>query len=983
MTRNSYPDSWRRPTRFTRSQPLLSLATIAMLLSPSAGLLAQEDDETDEIIELDTFVVTSGIRESLAAGVEIKRNSPQIVDVLIAEDIGKFPDNNVVEALQRIPGVQTTDRTRGEVNTVTIRGLNDITTTVNGRNIFTASGRSLALADVPAALLNRVDVHKTRSASLIEHGIAGVIDIKTQRPFFFGEERTVLALRGIYSELADKLDPNVSALYTNVWETDYGRFGALVNVAYAQTNWTDKSVTAGAQLPFITETPPAGFTWGPLERIFEGHPSVVENPIWQAGLESGLPFNQGATLPMTPVGGTAPQNVPYYLARDAVFSADFYGKRERPAVNVSLQWAPDDHSTYTFEVFYNGYREDWNNNLMFSFADAWWALGPDPASTFTLVPGTNVIDTRTVHDQWMFMSGDKTVQSTDSLVYALTGEWKIGDSLTLSADLSHQTSEFETEFQGIQTNPGPWVTGIPTYNITVDFNAGKGAPAWRIGDNPVTLDVDESDLTDPRLWNVGPFFDNAAKNDGSATEFVFRGDYRPREISFIENVKFGLRLDNREASEGSYSRDVITPGFAGGVWDLNRPLADFPDWQRINTGYYDGRADIPQAAMVIDADYLHRNADEFRTLWGYPTSEDIKVRKNFEITEKNFSAYLQTDFRFEFGEQALSGQVGVRYVMVGRDLGFFSYSQNDDGELESFVDSATSSGDRFLPNIILLYDFTPRVRLRASYGETLRYPGFGSLNPNITYVPDVTDIGYGTAGGGNPDLGPTESKNYDLSLEYYFGDTNLIYATAFRREIDGLVVNFRNRVIFDDYPYILSQPGNASNGELEGFEFGLIWFPQNVPDWLNGFGIQASYTILDSIQDIPIQDVAGNIVGTETTPFFAVSDASYSLVLAYERPKYSVRLSHVWRDDFLNNYEAALFANPLGVYRTAQESLDLQVTYKITDNWVLTFDATNLTDEEYHSYYADPSINHDFRETHNFGNWLISRTFAVGTRFSF
>jgi TonB-dependent receptor len=240
----------------------------------------------------------------------------------------------------------------------------------------------------------------------------------------------------------------------------------------------------------------------------------------------------------------------------------------------------------------------------------------------------------------------------------------------------------------------------------------------------------------------------------------------------------------------------------------------------------------------------------------------------------------------------------------------------------------------------------------------------------------VTNIGYGTASGGNPGLAPTESKNYDLGLEWYFSPGSAVYATLFRREIEGMVTDFRRRVTFENYDYILSQPDNASNGELEGLELGVVWFPENLPGLLDGFGVQASYTALDSTQDIPVTNSAGEVVGVQTTPMFGISDSSYSVVLAYERAKFGARLSYVWRDDFLHNYEAALFANPLGVYFNAEQSMDLQLSYDASENLSLTFDATNLTNELYQSYYQYPS-------THNFGTALYSRTFAVGMRYRF
>ncbi|MEC8228772.1 MAG: TonB-dependent receptor plug domain-containing protein, partial [Pseudomonadota bacterium] len=203
------------------------LATAVVLALSSTMLQAQEADTTQEDASQEVEVIeVSGIRASLNKAINIKRQNMQIVDAIVAEDIGKFPDNNVVEALQRVTGVQVTDRASGEVNTVSIRGLTDVTTTVNGRNIFTSTGRSIALADIPAALLQSANVYKTRSASQLGSGLAGQIDVKTQRPFDFEGSKVVLAARAIEQEQADYYDPNVSLLMSDRWETDFGEFGA-------------------------------------------------------------------------------------------------------------------------------------------------------------------------------------------------------------------------------------------------------------------------------------------------------------------------------------------------------------------------------------------------------------------------------------------------------------------------------------------------------------------------------------------------------------------------------------------------------------------------------------------------------------------------------------------------------------------------------------------------------------------------------------
>ena len=886
-------------------------------------------------------VEVRGLRASMMSALALKQGSMQLVDAIVAEDIGKFPDNNLVEALQRVMGVQTTDRGGGEVSTVSIRGLNDVTTTINGRNIFTASGRSVALADIPASLLASTEIYKTRSADLIETGIAGQIDIHTHRPFDFDGSKVVVAARTIYQEQAGKADPNLSALFSNTWNVGGGRFGALANLSYAETNYRDQSVTAGAMVPFFTDDAPDGFV--PYQRI----PTVIDGAdVWQPGLVAGLPFTAGSTVP---VRG---EQYEYLLSRDAMFASDLTGKRERPAANVSLQWAPNDRSEYVFEAFYNGYRNESFNSLLFSFVDWWGALGDDPSANIELFPGTNIMKSRQgIGFPYNFTSGDLATGKTDSYLYALGGSWEVGDRLTLKSELAYQDSEFKSDFFAMRADR-------VTREVWVDFNRGGGVPAFGFTDDPATPDIDESVTADPRQWAIADLYDNANYSKGDATTFTFDGDYAA-DWGPLSKVSFGVRYDDRSASEGQ--RTASSPPCDRSLPECS--LTGNPGLIWTNSGFFDGRADVPDAWVVPNGHFIRANADYFRELYGLPTSSQLVLAENFNVNEASTALYLQGDFAFDLGDQTLDGQVGVRYVDVDTDMRF------GDG-------SASANASKLLPSLMLRYAFTPDLMARLAYGETLRRPGFAQLNPNIIYVEDVTNIGYGTASGGNPNLAPTESKNYDLALEWYFAPGSAIYGTLFRRDIEGMVSDFRRRVTHEGYDYILTQPDNASNGTLEGLELGVVYFPENLPGLLNGFGVQASYTALDSSQEIPVTNSAGEVVGTETTPMFGISDSSYSVVLAYEKTRFSARLSYVWRDDFLHHYEAALFANPLGVYFNAETSMDFQLSYDASDSWTVTFDATNLTNELYQSYYQYPT-------THNFGSALYSRTFALGFRYRF
>jgi TonB-dependent receptor len=933
---------------FKRSFLSTSIAVAVALSAQSVS--AQEEYDESAIEE----VVVTGIRASLTKAIDVKRENFQIVDAIVAEDIGKFPDNNLAEALQRVPGVQVTDRGAGEVSRVAIRGLDDVTTTVNGRNIFTASGRSVALADVPASLLKEVVVLKTRSASMIESGIAGQIDIKTHRPFDFEGRKISVAGRAIYQELSEETDPSISALFSNRWETGAGEFGALLNVSYAETNYRDQNVTAGAQVPFASGDGAGPF--GAYERMFLDREGVAENPIWQPGLEQGLPFAPGSTLN---INGEPAE---YLLARDALFQNDFTGKRERPAANISLQFAPNDSSEYLFETFYNGYRNESFNNLFFTFVDAWWDLAdkPDPV----LFEGTNIIKERVIGDTAIFSSGDLTVGETDSYVYTLGGKWDLSKNLSLRSEIVYQESDYELYFFAMRadTRGDAWI----------DFNGGNNIPAFGIIEEAPAGATDvmtfgdvqyvNADMTDLSRWTTGTLYDNANSYSGDALTWTADGNYQFENGLFTE-VNFGLRVDQRTAEEAQSAQlaECVT----------NCSFSNYEGLAYINSGFFDGESNVPTSWAVPNGHYIDANQDTFRSAYGLTRAP---LERSFEIEETTYNAYIQGNFETEVAGRKLDGQIGVRYTGTETDMTFWDLNQGTPGERPA--SSATADTSKILPSIMVRYHIQENLLARVAYTETLRNPTFLSLNANINYVEDTTNIGYGTATGGNPDLKPVESQNLDISLEWYFAPSSSLHATWFQRDIEGFVIDFRRMVEFENYNYVLSQPYNASNGKLDGLELGLTYFPENLPGVLDGFGVQFSYTVLDSSQDIPETDNSGEVTGTLSRPLFGVSDSSYSAVLAYEKDKFDARLSYVWRDDFLNNYEAANFANPLGIYRSAETSLDLQISYDVTDNLTLTFDGTNLTNEIYQSYYQYPS-------THNFSSSLYSRTFALGARLSF
>ncbi len=925
----------------------LMLAGAAQAQTVPAAPQASPQDEAADI-------VVTGVRASIVGALNVRKNSTQIVDSIVSEDVGKLPDNNVVEALQRVTGIQVTDRAGGETAGITIRGLTDPLTTLNGRNIFTAAGTSFALQDISANLVKQIDVYKTRSPDQLETGLAGQIDVQTRRPLDFDGFTISGLARGVYSELADKYNPNVALLVSNRWETGIGDIGFLVNASYTKAQYRNQNLQAGAMIPFATETPPAGSGLTPLQRIFPGG----QNENWTPGLDAGLPTAPGSTLNINGV------ETPYYLSRDAVIASDLYGKRERPSINAALQWAPNDSSVYTAEVFYTGFRGETFNSLHFSFADWWGDLPADVANSFELYEGTNIIKSRQMGSVAGFNSGDRATNKTDSYVYALNAKWDVGSNGKISADVAYQDSKNETSFFAIRTDRGP-------LDIDVDFNAGGGLPAYSFGNQEV--------LTDASKWTVGNLFDSGTKTAGSALTLMLDGEYK-WDDGFLRRIKAGFRYDNRDADSS------VRDQGAGGLGITLDALGEGTPFT--NSGFFDGRADVPTSWVLADPRSMDKDA--IRQLYravapGLLLSDQLTFGRVFSINESNLAAYIVADGELEIFGRPLQLQGGVRFVAIDTLYDYFDRGNN-------FAQTTVSTGsEKFLPSFTARYNITDNLRIRFNYGETLRRPAFGDLNPNLALGGDLSRVGFGTGSSGNPNLRATHSKNIDLAVEWYFERNSAIYATAFQRKINGLVVPLTVREFIpnnylprnETYTefFNITRPANASNGTLKGLELGLTYFPSYLPSVLDGLGFTGSATILDSEQTIPVVNNAGEITGTAKSAFFGVSKLSYNATLAYDKGPVGARLSYIWRKGFLNNNEARAFANPIGMWRAPEKSLDFQLTLNVNEDIGITFDAVNITKAKQQNYYKFGDVGNPTE--FNSSTLLIDRTFALGVRFKF
>ena len=351
---------------------------------PEAGA-AQSDDavqSADDGGEGQEIVVT-GLRRSLQSAQNIKRNSEQQVDAIVAEDIGKLPDLAVSDTAARIPGVQVV-RTGGEASSVLVRGLPDFSTTYNGREIFTAERREVALQDFPSANIAALEVFKTTTANLVEAGLAGQVNVRSRRPFDFRGLEIAGSAWALYTKQAGEWTPNANVLFSNRWDTGAGEIGFLVNASYTELQYLDSE-------PSNTD--------------------FIADPV---------------------ING---QRVRFPDVQRLFYRS---GNRVRPSFNAAMQWRPGGNFEFYAEALYQGFRNKISDRLA-----AVPLYGGGSYTNLVFRQGTNLLESGTVNGLgdpiFTFQGG--TFNKTDTYQFAVGTIYESGP-MRVTLDVARTDSRF-------------------------------------------------------------------------------------------------------------------------------------------------------------------------------------------------------------------------------------------------------------------------------------------------------------------------------------------------------------------------------------------------------------------------------------------------------------------------------------------------------------------------------------------------------------
>lgn len=867
---------------------------------------APDDATTEEI-------VVTGVRASLSSAQSIKQNADQIVDSIVAEDIGKLPDRNVAEALQRITGIQI-QRNFGEGSQVAIRGLSQVRTEINGRDIFTAnSGRNLSLEDVPSELLAGVDVYKNPSAELIEGGLGGLINLRTRKPFDFDGFKFSASGSLNHYDLYETTKPQANLLVSNRWDTGIGEIGLLVDVAYQETAFRQDQISSQ---PFFL-------------------------------------LNEAVAADAATAAGLGRTGQPTYLPH-GVGIGQYLGDRRRIGVDVALQWRPTDTLELTAEYIRSDYKFRYGDYSFFAYTGD-NPITPDFSQPFTFDDDGNFTSGTFVN---VPINSNTSLERRKSVTsdYSLNAKWTPTDNLTVKGDFQYirGTTDGERSIVILNSNAERLFqevgNGVPSMVITPDANPANG----------------NGNLLDPASYATSPggYLDHIERAVG--TEYAGRIDAEYRfDDSFLRSISAGVRYTDRSA---------VTDSSTYAYYGLTGALADDLYQTRVFRGnLYRGDAAVPEGALffnrgiVLDYDATREALAPYVSEGQRQALLDgvgyVPSDRNTQ-GEKTYTGYAVARFGIDSGFR-VDGNIGVRVIKTEVSTDGFSVETPQitgpdgipmNGPIRFVPISADASYTKVLPSLNLRFHLMDGLQLRLAASKGLTRPDFNQLNPNINIVELNSGGNRRTASSGNANLRPLEADQLDASLEWYFSKTGSLYGAAFYKKVDGFIANVTSTETFDfgNGPFVVdvTRPLNGDNGKIKGFEVGGNAFFDFLPGIWSGFGVQANYTYVDSKAPSPdAQDTSGNRLNV---PLEKLSKHSYNLIGFYDRGPISARVAYNWRSSFVVTTRGNGSGN-LPIFNAARGQVDASLTYTFTPNFALTVDGVNLTDTENKTYYGIPN----------------------------
>ena len=911
----------------------------------------------------DEDIVVTGYRASIEESLEQKRDAESFVEVITAEDIGKFPDKNVADALQRVPGVVIT-RDGGEGSRVSIRGLQPglTLTLLNGNFLAGADSgdpqRSFNYVLLPSNFIASTEVYKSPEARLEEGGVGGTIILNTRRPLDLPAWSGFVSAEGTYSDTAEKFEPQLAGQLS--WKNDDQTLGFLVGGVYQKR--TNRELRAN------TET----WRWW-SDRDDEG------NVLTPATDVNGNPFENDDAISYWPGEGVTTrdgQHYSGYWAPQSVNTEVFNQERERYGIQATAQMRPFDNVTVTTNYFRFEYSSDFIANVL---KIPEWGYG----NFFT---GPTFDESGTIFQSAAFevpAAGTECLANTPPCTMEtpqLAGTYSREDQVsnTFETEVKYEGDRFDAvlKFGKTKASGGPsmrfGVAAKPRLTVTGQEQNGNFYSAWDFADGSVDMQFSpelqeniKNGIAQIDIGSTGSGFTNSDLSQRYA-----QLDLTQRFDGFLSSIQAGAKWRDlsihRETGRNEWYADPATlrryqdtpegavaqpeyfydqpiGNIIGGFTASSFPGIDFERYLAIINDRYGPSVRVPEPNNVYDlgervwAGYVQANF------------ESGGLRGNIGLRVANTKQSGVTSDRLQYlNDYCVDGPGGPfdpnRPVGPDGNCQVLPLDVRED-IVNTRIDQSKSYTD-WLPSLNLAYELTDTLLLRGAVAKVIARPAFNDLGSqrSLTYRSPEYAFDRGQFGefegwsgsGGNADLKPFSAWQYDIGLEWYFQRGSVVGATLFRKDVSDfivpLVLDVEREVAGE---VVLIQPYSTIANGSDAVSQGIELYAQHTLPF--GLGAQVNFTYNDtSVADVTLD---GEKVGE--SPLVGSSKTQINASLFYETDKLLLRASYNRRGEVVGG-----LASGLNVYTDPYEQIDLNASYELWDGLVLTAAVINLTKSE-------------------------------------
>lgn len=908
------------------TKPLFSLSVLSLAIAASVHSQAQDLEE----------VIVTGYKASLKTAMDTKRDSNGVVDAISSEDIGKFPDTNLAESLQRITGVSI-DRSGGEGRQITVRGLGPQFNTVlfNGRQMPNANAsRGFNFDTVAAEMVSGVEVYKSSTATTQSGGIGATVNVKTARPLDLGN-RVAGSIKALNETNIDDVTPGVSGLFST---TINDNFGVLAAISFQERQYQSDS---------------------------------VEQRRWD--WRSRRPATLGAYLPLPDANGNL-LDADFYPTQTAIKRQEF--ERERLNGSLVFEYKPVDNLSITLDAQYSDLQQE---GMEYENA-VWYGYGDNEVYE---IDGKGTIVNRTVTDAGVDFFVNNPVTQETGLSTGIEVDWDLSDSSNLVFAYSQSKAEAQPDKQANISR-----SDVQAAPISFDFAVRDGIASH-------FYDNDDISLANARIWQYDGYSDPRTDEiKQTRLDYTFTNDtlivkagamftdqtktieqyHSPNAANALQgrynlvgsDVTNSLFRTVEEAKAAGYSVNVMNHAIMGDMAYFSFDPLAFNAWTKHaqqDPTATDAQKNIANSVLTLQPNWSEINEQT--------TAFYVEATKNFELNGRGLTLVAGTRY-----EDTSIDSISLEQTLLSLTPPAVEgepYTRNF-GESTAFTDG--DGYDVFLPNLSMKYDLSDDVVLRFAASRSITRPELSDMKSSRT-LNDVRQGQSGIGSAGNPNLKPFMSDNFDLSAEWYLNEFDYVSIGAFTKSIDNFVVTEASPESIsgvidpftgNDVIYEMRRPRNLDTKKVSGIEVGGQHIFGD-----SGFGVIANATFVFADPEYDFDTPLGEVPKADAV--VGVSDSA-NLVGFYENGPFQIRIAYNWRDSFVRGFQyfySSTSNEPVVVEDYAQ--VDISMSYDLSENVSIFLEGINVTEEG--------SRIHGREKNHMFYNGEGVGRYALGVRASF